>query len=127
MKRLLFNGSAIIEALTGFALLVVPLFVIGLLLGDGLGLTGVAVPRILGIGMIAVAVAGWELQEQDISLAPRAGLCIYNAGVAIALVLLGANGGMNGILLWPVAILHAVIGAMMVWVILAPSRKATGQ
>jgi hypothetical protein len=35
--RLLFNLSAIVEILTGLALLVAPLFVIGLLLGDGSG------------------------------------------------------------------------------------------
>jgi len=120
--RLLFNASAIIEVLTGFALLVAPLFVIGLLLGDGLGPTGVAVARILGIGLFAVGVAGWELQGQDIRLAPRAGLCIYNVGAAIVLVTLGTSGGINGILLWPVAVLHALIGAMMLWVILAPSH-----
>jgi hypothetical protein len=52
-------------------------------------------------------------------LAPRVGLCIYNVGAAVEFVIIGASGGMNGILLWPAAILHAVIGAMMLWVILA--------
>ena len=32
---------------------------------------------------------------------------------------IGASGGMNGILLWPAAILPALIGAMMLWIILA--------
>ena len=121
--RLLFNASAITEVLTGFALLVAPLFVIGLLLGDGLGPTGVAVTRVLGIGLLAIGVAGWELQGQDIRLAPRAGLCTYNVGAAIVFVILGTYGGMNGILLWPVAILHALIGAMMLWVILVQGKS----
>ena len=56
---LLFKVSAIVEVLTGLALLVAPLFVIGLL---------------------SVGVAGWESPGQDIRLAPRAGLCIYNVG-----------------------------------------------
>ena len=72
--RLLFNASAIVEVLTGLALLVAPLFVIGLLLGEGLGPTGVAVTRVLGMGLLSVGVAGWESQGQDIRLAPRAGL-----------------------------------------------------
>ncbi len=63
--------------------------------------------------------AGWESAGQAMRLAPRVGLCIYNVGVAIVFVIVGASGGMNGILLWPAAILHAVIGAMMLWVILA--------
>ncbi len=123
--RLLFNGSAITEVLTGFALLVAPLFVIGVLLGDGLGPTGVAVTRVLGIGLLAVGVAGWGLQGQDIRLAPRAGLCIYNLGAAILFAILGTYGGMKGILLWPAATLHALIGVMMLWVILARFRTST--
>ncbi len=124
---LLFKASAIVEVLTGLALLLAPLFVIGLLLGDALGPTGVAVARVSGIGLLSVGVAGWESQGQDIRLAPRAGLCIYNVGAATVFVILGAYGGMNGILLWPAAILHALIGAMMLWVILAPAQKATGE
>ena len=126
-ERLLFNVSAIIEVSTGLALLATPLFAIGLLLGDGLGPTGVAVARVLGVALLSVGVAGWESQEQDILLAPRAGLCIYNVGAAIVFVILGTTGGMNGILLWPAAVLHALIGAMMLWVILVPSQKASGE
>ncbi|MEN8129809.1 MAG: hypothetical protein ABFS45_06355 [Pseudomonadota bacterium] len=120
--RLLVKASAITEMLTGLALLVAPLFVIRLLLGDGLGSTGVAVGRVMGIGLLSLGVAVWESQGQDSRLAPRAGLCLYNVGVAMLLVTFGTYGGMNGILLWPAAVLHAVIGAMMLWVILAPSR-----
>ena len=124
--RLLFRASAIVEVLTGLALLAAPLFVIGLLLGDGLGPTGVGVARVLGIGLLSVGVAGWESQGQDIRLAPRAGLCIYNVGAAMVFVTLGTYGGMNGILLWPAAVLHALFGAMMLRVILALSQKAPG-
>jgi hypothetical protein len=126
-ERLLFNMSAIIEVPTGLALLAAPLFVIGLLLGDGLGPTGVATARVLGLVLLSVGVAGWESQGQDIRLAPRAGLCIYNVGVAIVFVILGTAGGMNGILLWPAAVLHALIGAIMLWVILVPSQKVSGE
>ena len=60
----------------------------------------------------------WRYEEK-MRPAPRVGLCIYNVGAAIVFVIVGASGGMNGILLWPAAILHAVMGAMMLWVILA--------
>ena len=94
-------------------MLAVPALVIGLLLGDGLSQTGVAVTRVLGIALMSVGVAGWESQIESARLAPRAGLCIYNVGVAIVLVILAIVGGMHGILLWPTALLHAVIGATM--------------
>lgn len=120
--RILFNASAIVEVLIGLALLVAPLFVIAMLLGDGLGPTGVAVARVLGIGLLSVGVAGWESPGQDARLAPRAGLCIYNVGAAVVLVILGAYGGMNGLLLWPVVVLHALFGTVMLWVMLTPAR-----
>ncbi len=58
--RLLFNGSAIGEILAGIALLVAPAYVVGLLLGDGLGQTGADVSRMLGIGLFSLGIAAWE-------------------------------------------------------------------
>jgi hypothetical protein len=121
--KLLFNTSAIVELLTGLALLVAPTLVVGLLLGEGVSPIGIAVARVLGIGLLSLGVAGWEAQEPDRRLAPRAGLCIYNVGAAIVFVMLGTTGGMSGILLWPTAVLHSLIGVMLLWVILAPSRS----
>lgn len=119
--RLLFNLSALIEMLTGIAILVAPLLVVELLLGDGLGPTGVAAVRVLAVGLLSVGIAGWQSQGQDVRLAPQAGLCVYNVGAATVLAILGTTGGMIGNLLWPVAVLHALIGAMMLWVILVRS------
>jgi hypothetical protein len=123
-NRLLFKSSAIIEILIGLALLVAPLLVIRLLLGDGLDSTGVAVARVLGIGLLSVGVAGWESPGQDPRFSPRAGLCVYNVGAAIVLVTVGTIGGLSGLFLWPAAALHALIGVMMLWVILTRSKTA---
>ena len=111
--RILFQASATVEVLTGLAFLIAPTWVIGLLLGEGVSPIGVAVARVLGVGLLSVGVAAWESQGQEIRLAPRAGLCLYNVGVAALLLMFGTAGGMHGPLLWPVAGLHAVIGAMM--------------
>ena len=113
-SRLLFNVSAVIELLTGLALLVAPQLVIGLLLSDRLGSSGIAVARILGVGLVALGLAGWERPGHDIRLMPRAGLAIYNAGAATLLTTLGTHNNINGLLLWPAAILHALIGIAMV-------------
>ena len=121
--RLLFNIAAAIEVPTGLALLVAPMFVIGLMLGDGLGPSGVAVARVLGVGLLSLGVAGWESQGQDIRLASRTGLCIYNVGIAALLAVLGTAGSMSAPLLWPVAVLHGLIGALMLWVISAHYRN----
>ena len=120
--RLLFKASAIAEVLTGLAFLVAPALIVGLLLGEGLSPIGIAVARVLGIGLLSVGVAAWESQAQEIRLAPRAELCVYNVGVAALLAILRTTGGMQAPLLWPVAGLHSLIGAAMLWVILPRHR-----
>ena len=120
--RLLFGISAIIEILTSLAFLAAPSMIVDLLLGGELSPAGIAVARVLGIGLFSLGVAGWESQGQDARLAPRAGLCTYNVGAAAVLVMLGTYGGMSGILLWPVALLHALIGALMLRVIFTASQ-----
>ena len=123
--RLLFNASAIGELVAGIALLVSPAYVIGLLLGDGLGQTGADVSRVLGIGLFSLGIAAWETGRQEPHSATRVGICTYNLGVAAVLAILGTVGKSNGVLLWPAAGLHGLIGATMLWVIVAQSRKVT--
>ncbi len=120
--RLLFKTSAIVEILTGLAFLAAPALIVGLLLGDGIDPVGIAVARVLGVGLLSVGVAAWESREQDIRIAPRAGLCTYNVGVAALLAMLGTTGGMDGLFLWPVAVLHGLIGLAMLWTISAYVR-----
>ncbi len=121
--RLLFNASAIAEMLIGIVLVLAPAYVIGLLLGDGLGPTGAGVSRVLGIGLLALGIAAWETARQETQRAPRIGICTYNLGAATLLSILGTLGNMNGALLWPTVALHGVTGVAMLWVILTPSRK----
>ena len=113
-----------VEVLTGLALLVAPTLVVGLLLGDGVGPIGVAVARVLGIGLLSIGVAGWESQGQDTRLGSRAGLCLYNVGIVALLVMFGTAGGMTGPLLWPVAGLHALIGVVMLSVLIVVKSRA---
>ena len=124
--KLLFNVSASVEVMAGIALLFAPAFVVGLLLGDGLSPTGAAVTRVGGIGLISLGISAWQPAQQKTHHAPRVGICSYNVGVAALLSILGTLGGMNGILLWPAAVLHALMGAAMLWMILALPRKVSG-
>ena len=118
--RLLFNGSAAIEIVTGIGMLVAPAFLIGLLLGNGLGPIGIAVTRVLGIGLFSLGIAGWDSQEQaqGAALGPRTGLVVYNVAATAMFVYLGTTGAMNGLLLWPAAALHLVIGLLMLGAII---------
>ncbi len=118
--RLLFNVSAAIEILTGVTMLIVPALLVGLLLGEGLGPTGVAVTRILGVGLFSLGIAGWNSQEQaqGAALGPKTGLVVYNIAATAIFVFLGTTGAMNGLLLWPAADLHLVISLLMLGAII---------
>ncbi len=100
--------AAVLEAATGVALLVVPSLVGKLLLGEEL--VGVAIPvaRVLGIALIALGIACWPGP-------PLVGMLIYSAAVTFYLAYLGFAGGLSGILLWPVVVLHAIMTALLAW------------
>ena len=98
--------SSSCEAATGLGLLIVPALVGRLLLGQEL--TGLAIPvaRVVGIALIALAIACWPGP-------PRVGMLIYSAAVALYLAYLGFAAGMSGILLWPAVVLHVVITLLL--------------
>jgi len=98
--------AAVSEAATGLALLIVPSLVGRLLLGEEL--TGVALPvaRVLGIALIALGVACWPGT-------PLVGMLTYSAVVTLYLAYVGFAGGLNGVLLWPAVVLHAILTALL--------------
>jgi len=106
MKRVLVL-AAVSEAATGLALLIVPSLVGQLLLGAELTGIAVTVARVLGIALIALGVACWPGT-------PLAGMLTYSAAVTLYLAYVGFAGGLTGILLWPVVVLHMVLTALLV-------------
>jgi len=106
MKRLL-AFAAIIEAATGLALMIVPSLVGWLLFGAEF--TGVANPaaRVTGIALLALGVACWPGSTAFF------GMLTYSSLVTIGLLYLGLSGKWNGPLLWPVAVLHAVLTLLL--------------
>ncbi|MGA2254109.1 MAG: hypothetical protein ABSG53_05555 [Thermoguttaceae bacterium] len=111
MKRVLIL-TAVSEAATGMALLIVPSLVGRLLLGEEL--TGVAIPvaRVTGIALVALGVACWPGP-------PLVAMLTYSAAVTLYLAYVGFVGGLTGILLWPAVVLHAVLTAFL-------TRESTG-
>jgi len=107
MKKVLVI-TAISEAVTGLALLVVPSFVGRLLLG--VELTGVAIPvaRVIGIALVALGVACWP------GGTALTGMLTYGSLVTLYLAGLGLGGEWVGALLWPAVALHAVLSVLLV-------------
>jgi len=104
--------SAVSEAATGAALLIVPSLVGQFVFG--IELTGIAetMARMTGIALIALGVAC------GIGT-PLLGMLTYNAAVTLYLTYLGVACGSIGILLWPVVILHVILTVVL-------TRAATG-
>jgi hypothetical protein len=106
--------AACIEALTGVALIAVPNLIAALLLGETLSGAGLAVARVAGIALLALAIAagrGWQEHGKGPALAA---MLIYNVLAAVYLALLGIDGHLVGKLLWPVAAIHAVFGLLFI-------------
>ena len=105
MKNLL-TLTAVAEATTGAALIVVPSLVGRLLLGTELTGVGVPAARVAGIALIGLSVA----------CLPRMalfGMLTYSALVMLYLGYLGVAGEFSGILLWPAVLLHAVLSVLL--------------
>ena len=115
MKQLL-TLAAVIEAVTGLALIVAPSLAGRLLLGaQG---TGVAIPvaRVLGIALIALGIACW--------LGPALlGMLAYGALVTAYLLYLGIRGEWAGPLLWPAVVLHAALTLLLARAWCKPSKN----
>ena len=123
MKRLL-TLTAIIEAVTGLALMVVPSVVVRLLLGSELDTSAtVTLGRVAGAALLALGVACWLARADTQSRAARglvAAMLFYNFAVAALLAFAHIGLGLHGVALWPAVVLHAV---MAVWCIACLRRS----
>lgn len=121
--KLLLTLTALIEAATGLALLVVPSLVVRLLLGGEISGASVPLGRVAGVALLALGVACWLARGDMPSQAARglvAAMLLYNLGAVIIFGAAGLQSQPVGIALWPAIILHA---AMAVWCITNLLRK----
>ena len=106
--------SAIIEAATGLLMIVLPSLFVRLLLGADLSPPGEIVGRMGGAGLTALAVACWP--AADAALRSRQALKAltgYNLFAGLFFAFVGIAGGLTGILLWPAAIIHLILGGLL--------------
>lgn len=99
--------AAISEAATGLALLIAPSLVGQLLLGEQLSGVATPVARVAGIALIALGIACWPGP-------PLVGMLTYSVLVTMYLAYLGVAGVVDGMLLWPAVVVHAILAALLV-------------
>jgi hypothetical protein len=123
MNRLL-KLTALIEAATGFGLIVIPSVVVRLLLGSPLDTpAAVTLGRVAGAALLALGVACWLAQYDAQSCAARglvSAMLMYNIAATAVLTFAGIGLGLHGVALWPAVVLHA---AMAIWCIVCLQRS----
>jgi hypothetical protein len=125
--RVVMRLGVAIELVTGFTLLVIPGVVIRALIGADQGTTSTIVGRVLGGALVGLGIAGasdrGRTPERRIVLA----YLVYNVSTAAVLAAASVAGTANGILLWPVVAVHALLAVVLLAALLlgTPSRTAS--
>jgi hypothetical protein len=116
MKKVLVF-AAIAEAATGLALLVIPSLVGQLLLGQQLAGIAIPVARVTGIALIALGISCWPAE-------PLIGMFVYSSVVTLYLAYVGFVGEFLGVLLWPAAVVHAILSILLGRALLAAEPRS---
>jgi hypothetical protein len=115
VMRKLLGLAAILEAVTGLALMIHPALIAQVLFGDGVSGAGMALSRVAGVALLVLGVACWPGQEPGGGGARvfRA-MLTYSLLVTIYLVYLGGIAHLAAILLWPAVAVHVVFMPLLV-------------
>jgi hypothetical protein len=114
MNRLL-GLAAVLEGVTGVALIIHPALVAQLLFGDGVTGTGVVLARVVGIALLALGVACWPGRQARSGDVPALrAMFTYSLLVTILLIYVGGAAHLAGILLWPAVGAHVMLILLLV-------------
>ena len=125
--KLLLIIAAVIEAVAGLALLLIPTAAVSVLLGIPLDTpTGLVAGRIAGAALISLAIACWQARNGERG-SPATGIVeamsFYNFAAAMVLVYAGIRLDLRSALLWPAIVLHLGLGAWCVTTLWFTRRK----
>ena len=114
MQRALFLLiTAAGEGLTGLFLLLLPAVPLAALLGlSAVSPESLLLARVAGAAIIAIAISSGAARADAGGPALRAvlaGILVYDVTVAAVLVSADLRLGLNGVLLWPAVLAHAVL------------------
>ena len=127
MRFLMLNGhaatlliafAAAVEGAAGVIVIVDPAFFVRLLWATSIPPGDLALARIAGIALLALALACWPRRapgsRNDSAVT---GLLAYNAPAAILFFYVAIRGEFVGWLLWPAVVFHAVVAVLLAGVL----------
>ena len=120
--RSLLTISAILELITGLALVIMPTAVVSLLLNGSLTeATGMILGRIAGVALLSLAIACWQARnDSTFSIVMIRAMLLYDIGATTLLVYAALIEKFSAIGLWPAVLLHAVL---LTWCLLSLLKK----
>jgi hypothetical protein len=108
--------TAVLEGLTGLALVAFPSRLATLLLGSSLDApAALTLARVAGVALVALALTCWLTRHDGQGRAARglvAAMALYHTGVAVVLAHASIGLALSGLGLWPTVLFHA---AMTAW------------
>lgn len=107
--------AAAIEAVTGLVMILFPQGLIRLLLGTDVMGISIVIGRVAGIALLSLGIGCWMGRQAVDSGWALVAMLIYNSLVTIYLTLIGFGTVFVGILLWPAAVLHAALTALLAY------------
>ena len=127
--KLLLMVTAVLEAATGLALLVMPSAAVSILLGVPLETPGGLVAgRLAGAALVALAVACWQTKDGErggTSTGVVEAMLFYNFAATVVLAYAGTRLELRSGLLWPAIVLHLGLGAWCLLSLWFTSRKSS--
>jgi hypothetical protein len=116
--KLLLMIAAVIEAVAGLGLLLIPTVAVSTLLSAPLDTpTGLVAGRIAGAALVGLAIACWQARNGERG-SPATGvveaMSFYNFAAAVVLAYAGIRLSLRSALLWPAIVLHVGLGAWCV-------------
>jgi len=125
--KLLLMLTAVVEGLTGLSLLLAPSLTSSMLLGVEINESvGLVVGRVAGAAVLALAIACWQARDGERGSASTgvvAAMLFYNASVESILVYAGVRLEFQSPLIWPVIVIHNVLGIWCLLILWRTSRR----
>jgi len=116
LLRKLIGLTALVEAVTGLALIFDPAMVARLLLGIVPSAAGTALGRVAGLALLSLGLACWPQREPAWPTGPTVlAMFIYNVLITVYLTWLGVGTELTGSVLWPAVGIHAILTFLLAW------------